>query len=463
MSEVQVLPEWTIRWLGMTWWSWPPSDPAVFWVTSAAALFTGIIVYLNWHLWKTAAADAQRSRRQSELALVEGLMTEYDQMRDSIRELQQWKQRNGDRFIESFKTGMRSGSATVHAIDTHRHRVSRFFVRLRRLSEAGFLDQDIVRISLVPRAVEEVFLELVDQLDEAVCEMNSTPFGDSDRVFYREFCRKVPDPDEHSLMEAPSDVSLTRPHRGSDQGERSTPGPPKQKNVEAEEGGGRDRMDRETDATESGSAALEVFESQSEIEMMTREVDRMEPITPKRGSSWLLRVVAAGCLVAAGGLGWYAAQQVNLAQDLRVGLSEATARIELSEREAAMSRQDLEDARAQATIFAAPDLSSVALEAQPGARDARGQAFWSPTRGVVLAVSDIPPISSDRVYQLWFVIPPNTVSAGLLRVDDAGRIFETITVPEGSSPPIAIAVTIELEGGADSPTGDVLLLGRTDR
>ncbi|MEE8130972.1 MAG: anti-sigma factor [Vicinamibacterales bacterium] len=189
----------------------------------------------------------------------------------------------------------------------------------------------------------------------------------------------------------------------------------------------------------------------------------MAPTTPTRGSSWLFRVTAAGCLVAAGGLGWYAAHQVNLARDLRLGLAEATARIELSERNAAMSRQVLEDARAQATILTAPDLSSVMLEAQPGARGAKGRAFWSPTRGVVLAVSNIPPISSDRVYQLWFVTPPNPVSAGLLRVDDAGRIFETIVVPEGSSPPVAIAVTIELKGGADSPTGEVLLLGRTDR
>ena len=189
----------------------------------------------------------------------------------------------------------------------------------------------------------------------------------------------------------------------------------------------------------------------------------MAPTTPTRGSSWLFRVAAAACLVAAGGLGWYAARQINLAQDLRAGLAEATARIELSERDAAISRQVLEDARAQATILTAPDLSFVMLEAQPGARDAKGRAFWSPTRGVVLAVSNIPPISSDRVYQLWFVTPPNPVSAGLLRVDDAGRIFETITVPEGSSPPVAIAVTIELKGGADRPTGEVLLLGRTDR
>ena len=188
----------------------------------------------------------------------------------------------------------------------------------------------------------------------------------------------------------------------------------------------------------------------------------MEPTAPTRGSGWLFRVAAAGCLVAAGGLGWYAAQQVNLTQDLRVGLAEATARIERSERDAAMARQASDDARARTAILAAPDLSSVTLEAQPGARE-RGRAFWSPTQGVVLAASDIPPISSDRVYQLWFVIPPNPVSAGLLRVDDAGRIFETITLPEGSSPPVAIAVTPELRGGAESPTGDALLLGRTDR
>ena len=249
----------------------------------------------------------------------------------------------------------------------------------------------------------------------------------------------------------------------SERGDDEPLASPKQEQVAAEETGGWDFSDWEAGAAESRSSALEVFPAQDEIDMTTTKVDHMEPTTPTRGSSWLFRVVAAGCLVAAGGLGWYAAQQVNLTQDLRVGLAEATARIERSERDATMARQASDNARARTAILAAPDLSSVTLEAQPGARDARGRAFWSPTHGVVLAASDIPPISSDRVYQLWFVIPPNPVSAGLLRVDDAGRIFETITLPEGSSPPVAIAVTPELRGGAESPTGDALLLGRTDR
>ena len=190
----------------------------------------------------------------------------------------------------------------------------------------------------------------------------------------------------------------------------------------------------------------------------------MDPQTPAPPTpSKLFRFAAVISLIGAGGFGWCAAQQVNLTRDLRAGLDEATLRTELLERNAARTRRALEDTDGRATILAAPDLRSVTLEAQPGAGGASGRAFWSPTRGVVVAASGIPPTPTGRVYQLWFVRSPSSVNAGLLRVDGVGRIFETIAVPVDSSLPIAIAITNELQDGADTPTGDVLLLGRTDR
>ena len=177
----------------------------------------------------------------------------------------------------------------------------------------------------------------------------------------------------------------------------------------------------------------------------------------------LFRLVATVCLVGAAGLGWWAAQQFNLTRDLQSGLDEAVRRTEISGREAVRARRAVEDARIRAMILAAPDLKVVTLEAQPGAGDASGRVFWSATRGLVVTASRIPPTPPGHVYQLWFVIPPNPVSAGLLPVDDDGRVFETITVADDGVFPVAIAVTVEPDGGADRPNGDVVLLGRTDR
>ena len=90
-----------------------------------------------------------------------------------IQALLEWKQLNGERFIETFKTGISDANENVLKIDNHRHRVFRFFVRLRRLSEGGFLEKGILRIGLYPQAVQEVFLDLVDKLGEAVCEVRT--------------------------------------------------------------------------------------------------------------------------------------------------------------------------------------------------------------------------------------------------------------------------------------------------
>ena len=178
----------------------------------------------------------------------------------------------------------------------------------------------------------------------------------------------------------------------------------------------------------------------------------------------LFNLAAVTCLVTAGGLGWYAATKVNESRELRAALDVVSRRAELAELDAARYRRAHEDARARASILAAPDLNPVTLDGQPGAQNASGRAFWSPTRGVVLAVSGIAPPPPGRVYQLWSVVRPNPVSAGVLRVDDAGRIFDTISLGTSETGlPIALAVTVEPESGVDEPTGDVLLLGRTGR
>ena len=170
--------------------------------------------------------------------------------------------------------------------------------------------------------------------------------------------------------------------------------------------------------------------------------------------------MAVACLIIAGGLGWYAAQNVNEATDLRAQLEDATLRVREANFDAATSRQLAEEMRGRADALAALDVTSVELEGQPGAENAFGRAFLSMSRGVVITALNMPPLPPGQAYQVWFVLPEDPVSAGFARVDAAGRLFESLDSAPDTAQLLAVAVTMEPEGGVETPSGNVLLLGR---
>ena len=186
------------------------------------------------------------------------------------------------------------------------------------------------------------------------------------------------------------------------------------------------------------------------------------PREPRRMSAGF-RLMAVLCLIIAGGLGWYAAQQVIVARDLRAELDDATLRERIANLDAATSRQLAEELRGRADTLAALDVTSVDLEGQPGAENAVGRAFLSTSRGVVIAASNMPPLPPGQTYQVWFVLPEDPVSVGFARVDAAGRLFESLDSASDTAQLIAVAVTMEPEGGVETPSGNVLLLGRMSR
>jgi len=51
----------------------------------------------------------------------------------------------------------------VRAVSDARLRVSRFFVRTRKLVQQDYLDERVVRTALGGRAIEDIFLTLVDR------------------------------------------------------------------------------------------------------------------------------------------------------------------------------------------------------------------------------------------------------------------------------------------------------------
>ena len=190
------------------------------------------------------------------------------------------------------------------------------------------------------------------------------------------------------------------------------------------------------------------------------------PIQPPRKPQRMsvgLGSMAGVCVIIAGGLGWYAAQNVNEARDLRAQLEDATLQVRVANLDAAASRQFTEEMRGRADALAALDVTSVELEGQPGAENAFGRAYLSMSRGVVIAALNMPPLPPGQAYQVWFVLPEDSVSAGFARVDAAGRLFESLDSAPDTAQLLAVAVTMEPEGGVETPSGNVLLLGRASQ
>jgi anti-sigma-K factor RskA len=147
-------------------------------------------------------------------------------------------------------------------------------------------------------------------------------------------------------------------------------------------------------------------------------------------TSWLLLAASIG-LIAVGG---YAAVLRG-----RVNATEAAARH--TER-----------------ILAAADVKRVDLAGQEAAPGASGRAFWSRSNGVVFTANGLPALPKGKVYQLWVVTKSAPLSAGLLMPDGSGRVAAVADMPPDVEP-VAVAVTIEPEGGVPSPTGARYLVG----
>jgi anti-sigma-K factor RskA len=215
----------------------------------------------------------------------------------------------------------------------------------------------------------------------------------------------------------------------------------------------------------------------AEVRSLTPVVARLallapaaEPGAPVRGrllaaittrSSWSGSWFAAAASVAlAVALGGYAAQLRGRVSGLETRLRDATLRAEAGERQVADARRVAFEAQSQVAVLAAPDLARIDLAGQPVAPNATARAFWSRTRGLVFTASNLPAPPPGRAYQLWVLTKqPAPISAGLLTPDASGRVNARFDTPLDLPRPVAMAVTLEPDGGVPAPTGDKYLVG----
>jgi anti-sigma-K factor RskA len=186
-------------------------------------------------------------------------------------------------------------------------------------------------------------------------------------------------------------------------------------------------------------------------------------VAPERPAriSWLNPgwLTATALLALTVGLGAYTAALRQRIGGLEVQLRDAIVRLDRSERGAEAATRALSSTQLRMAVLTAPDLARVDLTGQAPAPRAAGRAFWSRTRGLVFAASSLPPLPAGRTYQLWVVTANRPISAGLIRPDDNGSVTASFDTPPDIPAPVAIAVTLEPDGGVPAPTGDRYLLG----
>jgi len=156
-------------------------------VSTLAALGVLIYVVLTFKLWQETARTNAEARRTSEATLMSQLMVEYDSMRDSVRVIEDYYRGFPDReqALDAFRlaqTAQVRSNDIMRVVDPSRFRLSRFFVRIRKLSVGGFLSRRIIFMALGRAAIEDLFIGQIDPLDQVITRLalNRDSFADRD-------------------------------------------------------------------------------------------------------------------------------------------------------------------------------------------------------------------------------------------------------------------------------------------
>ncbi len=153
----------------------------------------GVMVYvlLTYRLWEEARQTNVTAAKTSEATLMSQLMTEYDGMRDAVQAINDFYDAYPEReqAIAAFRAARDQtdrNNAVLRQVDPSRFRLSRYFVRLRKLSNAGYLSRRIIFVALNRAAIEDVFLARVDPLDQVIASRKHGRPNVVDRDFYQQ-------------------------------------------------------------------------------------------------------------------------------------------------------------------------------------------------------------------------------------------------------------------------------------
>jgi anti-sigma-K factor RskA len=185
--------------------------------------------------------------------------------------------------------------------------------------------------------------------------------------------------------------------------------------------------------------------------------DRVARGAPSSLPAWF----ALAASIAAVAMGLYSVTLRQRIVDLESRLREAMGMVARMREDVKVAQAVADKSRRANEVLRAADVRRIDLAGQKDAPNALGRAFWSPSRGLVVAASNMPPLAPGQQYELW-VIPPGQgstpIAAGMIDLESDGGFF--VLANAGTSSDVGtVAVTPEPAGGLPQPSGPITLAG----
>lgn len=176
-------------------------------------------------------------------------------------------------------------------------------------------------------------------------------------------------------------------------------------------------------------------------------------LEPARKTPWVSYIGWAASVVLLLGLFFL----IDDNNDLRKQLNSEKARSAQMEQEIADARENAEKTRELLAVLRGREVSKVPLQGQTAAPEAYAAVYWDKKENkAYIDAKDLPEPPRGKVYQVWSLKlePLTPTSIGLLDdfITDENRIFSLENANESE----AFGITLEPEGGSESPTMDQL-------
>jgi anti-sigma-K factor RskA len=172
----------------------------------------------------------------------------------------------------------------------------------------------------------------------------------------------------------------------------------------------------------------------------------------KRGSSGMLRLLAAASVVLLVVLAWLTYQSHK--QNTELENSNAALKEKLNSAQSTLDKIVQEQ-----TIVKDPNTTVVNMVGTKVAPKSSANVYWDSTNSnVYLVVKNMPKLPSEKQYQLWALIDGKPTDLGVFDATDDKVILKMKNTKKAQ----AFAITIEKQGGSPSPTLDSMQsLGKT--
>lgn len=169
----------------------------------------------------------------------------------------------------------------------------------------------------------------------------------------------------------------------------------------------------------------------------------------KQKLNWLKYSGWAAALILGGGLLWTLTQNITLKETIRVAENEK----QFLEQQIEMANTDLSEAKNLLSILRDKNIISIPLGGQQVSPESYAKVYWDKdSNSIYLDAQGLPEPPKGKVYQVWSLTlnPLTPTSLGTIDnfITDENKIF-TITNANASE---AFGITLEPEGGSDSPT-----------